>query len=177
MEDFELTLFDRLEVIRKVLKDVPDEKVYISFSGGKDSTVLSAMIGEALPGNKIARTFCSTGIEYEAIVDFVKELQAKDSRFEIIRPNKNIRKMLEEKGYPFKSKLHSDYVYRYQKSGLRLKSIQKYLDNSKSGKFSCPKILKYQFSPDFNLKISQQCCAELKKKPFHQYQREMRRSP
>lgn len=71
-EDFEMTLFDRLEVIRATLQDVPEDKAYISFSGGKDSTVLSHLIDEAIPNNNYDRVFINTGIEYNKIVDFVE---------------------------------------------------------------------------------------------------------
>ena len=37
--DNELTLFDRLNVIRDVVKKYGEDQFYISFSGGKDSTV------------------------------------------------------------------------------------------------------------------------------------------
>lgn len=112
-EDFELTLWDRLEMIRAVLQTVPYENIYLSFSGGKDSTVLHHMLDEALPGNTIERVFSNTGIEFNDVVDFVKGMAAEDSRIKIIRPNKNIKHMLDEVGYPFKSKLHSELVERY----------------------------------------------------------------
>ena len=52
MEDYELTLFDRIEMIRKTNKKYDLEKNgYVSFSGGKDSMVLSALIDMALPNN------------------------------------------------------------------------------------------------------------------------------
>lgn len=115
-EDFELTLWDRLEMIRSVLQSVPYEIVYLSFSGGKDSTVLHHMLDEALPGNTIDRVYSDTGIEFNAVSSFVRELAAKDDRIKIIAPGKNIKQMLEEVGYPFKSKFHSEMVDRYQKS-------------------------------------------------------------
>ena len=87
-EDFELTLWDRLEMIRAVLQTVPYENIYLSFSGGKDSTVLHHMLDEALPGNTIERVFSNTGIEFNDVVDFVKGMAAEDSRIKIIRPNK-----------------------------------------------------------------------------------------
>lgn len=71
-EDYNLILFDRLELIRQVLSSAPEDEVYISFSGGKDSTVLSHLIDEALPNNKISRVFCDTGIEHRAVVNFVE---------------------------------------------------------------------------------------------------------
>ena len=62
-EDFELTLFDRLEVIRKTIKEIGEDNCYISFSGGKDSTMLSYLVDEALPGNNIPRVYINTGID------------------------------------------------------------------------------------------------------------------
>lgn len=166
--DNELILFDRLEVIRKTINKYGEDNFYISFSGGKDSTILHYLVDLALPNNKIPRVFSNTGIEYNYIVDFVKELASKDERFVIITPNKNIKKTLETVGYPFKSKEHSTKLGCYQKGG-RSVSIMKYKDGNN---FSCPKILKYQFSDDFKLKVSERCCHELKKKPFKKWQKE-----
>lgn len=172
MEDFQMTLYDRLEMIRSVLQSVPDDKAYISFSGGKDSTVLSHLIDEAIPNNRIKRVFCNTGIEHHMIVDFVKRERERDDRIEIITPDKNIRKMLEEDGYPYKSKLHSELLERYQRTGADIMTVQKYLSNDVRGRYSCPKQLKYQFSSDFNLKVSAKCCLRLKKQPFKKYVKE-----
>lgn len=48
MED-DLILFDRLNIIRDVVNKYGQENFYISFSGGKDSTVLHYLVDEALP--------------------------------------------------------------------------------------------------------------------------------
>lgn len=34
-----------------------------------------------------------------------------------------------------------------------------------SGQFSCPQILRHQFSDDFKIKVSQYCCHKMKKEP------------
>lgn len=152
-EDYELTLIDRLEMIRTTLKDVPDSEIYLSYSGGKDSTVLHYLLDEALPGNQIERVFSNTGIEYISIVNFVKSLAETDSRFRIISPGKNIKEMLEEVGYPFKSKVHSEMLERYQQSGTEGISVQKYLDRDGKGiNSNVQKCLLYQFEPEFDMK-------------------------
>ena len=51
---------------------------YISFSGGKDSTVLSHLVDEALPGNAIPRVYLNTGIEYKAVVTFVERERERE---------------------------------------------------------------------------------------------------
>ena len=43
MTDNEFLLEDRLQKIRQVASKYSEENFYISFSGGKDSTVLSAL--------------------------------------------------------------------------------------------------------------------------------------
>ena len=73
MEANEFMLVDRITKIRSMneLHDL-EGKAYISYSGGKDSTVLSHLIDEALPGNNIPRVYLNTGIEYKKVVAFVE---------------------------------------------------------------------------------------------------------
>lgn len=114
--DNELLLFDRIEAIKTTINQYGAENFYLSFSGGKDSTVLHHLVDMALPENTIPRVYCNTGIEYNAIVEFVNELKKTDNRIQIIRPEKNIKKTLEEKGYPFKSKMYSQEIAVYQRN-------------------------------------------------------------
>lgn len=78
MTENDFILFDRIEVIKKTIEKYGEENFYISFSGGKDSTVLHHLIDEAIPGNQIPRVFINTGIEYNDIRRFVEELTKKD---------------------------------------------------------------------------------------------------
>lgn len=91
MED-DLILFDRLNIIRDVVNKYGQENFYISFSGGKDSTVLHYLVDEALPGNNIPRVFVNTGIEYIDIVKYVKQIAKEDDRIKIINPSRNVKK-------------------------------------------------------------------------------------
>lgn len=113
--DNELILFDRINVIKDVIKKYGEENFYLSFSGGKDSTILHYLIDEALPGNRIPRVFINTGIEYTSIVQFVRKMQKKDDRIVIVNPSVNIKKTLEKEGYPFKSKEYSHVLAIYQR--------------------------------------------------------------
>lgn len=175
--DNELILFDRIEVIKSTNQKYDlENNAYISFSGGKDSTILHYLIDMALPNNHIPRVFINTGIEYNYIVDFVKELASKDDRFIILKPSQPIKPMLERVGYPFKSKLHSHWLSIYNNSGLT-KAVKKYLGEIEGNiKFICPNILKYQFTKDFNIKCSEKCCTKLKKDPTKKWQKENNRS-
>jgi len=174
--DNELLLFDRIEIIKATNEKYDlEHNAYLSFSGGKDSTILHCLLDIALPNNKIPRVFIDTGIEYLMIRQFVLDLAKDDDRFIIIKPTRNIKQTLEKYGYPFKSKQHSYILSIYQKSGIGL-SVKRYLGIIESStKFRCPKSLMYQFSPEFNIKCSSKCCMKLKKEPIHKWEKENNR--
>lgn len=179
MTENEFMLFDRLEVIRKTIGKYGEGNFYVSFSGGKDSTVLHYLIDEALPNNKIPRVYFNTGIEYNDVLKFVKEMQKQDERIQIVNSNVHIPSMLKQKGYPFKSKEHAHNVAVYQHSGVG-KTVKAYLtgereDGSKSF-YKCPKVLEYQFTDENKLKISEKCCYKLKKEVAHRYEKESGKS-
>lgn len=176
MTENEFILADRISVIKETNKrwDL-ENNAYLSFSGGRDSTILHHLLDEALPNNRIPRVFIDTGIEYLAIRQFVMELASKDNRFQIIKPTQPIQKILETYGYPFKSKQHSHNVMVYQHSGMG-RSVKRYLGTIESNtQFRCPKSLMYQFTEQFNLKLSDQCCLRLKKMPIHKWEKENNR--
>ena len=87
--------------------------------------------------------------------------------------------MLERVGYPFKSKQHAKTLARYQKDHQKTRWVTNYLGETATRKGivlcsenSCPKCLRYQFTEDFTLKISDKCCDRLKKDPIHKWQEE-----
>ena len=180
MNDNEFILFDRITKIKSIIGKYGEENFYQSYSGGKDSNVLSALLDMALPDNKIPRVYANTGIEYKLVVDFVQEQAAKDDRFVIIKPKTPIKPMLEKVGYPFKSKQHSHLFQTFYKSGRDCITVKRYLkeDPTRTGWFNancCPNILKYQFEEPLPFTISDKCCDELKKNPLKEWQKENNR--
>lgn len=170
--DNEFILIDRIDSIKKVINKYGIENFVISFSGGKDSTVLSKLIDIAIPNNEIPRVFINTGIEYKAIVDFVHEKMKKDKRFIEIKPSIPLSMIFRKYGYPFKSKEHSQLVHLFQQNGHSKTTIRYYYPTENRKRFGCPKILKYQFEEGTALKISDKCCTKLKKEPFSKWQEE-----
>lgn len=173
MDEYEFLLEDRIVKIKSINEQYDlEHNAYISFSGGKDSTVLHYLIDLALPNNKIPRVYLNTGIEYQDIRKFVQELAKNDNRIIVLNSGVNIKQMLEKEGYPFKSKEHSLKIEQYKK-GSRSKNI---VDYRYKENFGCPKILQYQYNDDFKLHISDKCCHKLKKEVAHKWQRENSKS-
>lgn len=177
MTENEFILADRLGVIRDTIKKYGADNFYLSFSGGKDSTVVHHLLDMAMPGNRIPRVFSNTGIEYNAIVEFVKEMAKDDDRIVMLYPTQNIKAMLERVGYPFKSKEHSQRVSEYQAKHEIRPYLRKYINGEKGNSaFKCPAILRYQFTEEFKLKVSHLCCRESKKKPITKWMTENRKT-
>lgn len=181
MDEFEFLLEDRIAKIQSINEQYDLEKnAYLSFSGGKDSTVLHYLLDLALPGNNIPRVFINTGIEYKFIREFVQELSKSDNRIVIFNSGVNIKTMLEKEGYPFKSKQHSHNLAIYWRNKDKAEynlSLKRYLGIIESTTlFRCPKILQYQFTPEFQLKCSDKCCYKLKKEPILKWQQSNNKS-
>ena len=86
--------------IRQWVNEYGEDGVYVSFSGGKDSTVLCDIVDKMYPNNNIPKVFINTGLEYPEIVQFVKT----KSNVVILRPEMNFKKVIKTYGYPFPSK-------------------------------------------------------------------------
>ena len=168
-------LQERLDKVRNVISTHGERNFYVAFSGGKDSTILSDLIDVALPGNKIPRVFFNTGIEYPQTRQFVLELGRNDPRITFVLPKVNIRQVLEEHGYPFKSKEHSHKLEVFREKGIWQREVELYL-NDRESPYRCPTSLLFQFTDDYPLKISDKCCDYLKKKPADDYSKESGRT-
>lgn len=75
-----------------------DGKVYVAFSGGKDSTVLLDIVRRIYPD--VPAVFSDTGLEFPEVREFVKSCE----NVTIVRPEMNFRKVIEVYGYPVVSK-------------------------------------------------------------------------
>jgi len=95
--------------IRQWVNEFGEDGVYVSFSGGKDSTVLLHLVREDYPG--IPAVFCDTGLEYPEIREFVKTFD----NVTWLKPKMNFKAVIEKYGYPFISKEVSERVAYAQK--------------------------------------------------------------
>lgn len=177
ISDNEFLLQDRLQKIQQIIRQYGEENFYISFSGGKDSTVLSALVDMALPNNQIPRVYADTGIELNMIRDFVFNMAKTDDRVVIIKPSVSIKQTLEKYGYPFKSKIHSKCVNLYQTDPSK-KMWQGYTGQRSEHWHTrtCPKKLMYQFTDENNLRISDICCVKMKEEPLIKWAKDNKRN-
>jgi len=144
-------------------------KVFISLSGGKDSTVLLDLARRVCPD--IPAVFVDTGLEYPELREFVK---AKDN-VNWLHPKHPFFEIIEEYGYPVISKEVSDCVDGARKGqAYRLLRLNGELLD-KDGKKSSYNCENYRYLLDAPFKISARCCYHMKKAPIFKFERQTRR--
>lgn len=167
-------LWIKIEKTKQRIKEFYEHyngEVYISFSGGKDSTVLLDIVRNMYPD--VEAVFVNTGLEFPEIVRFVKSYE----NITILKPNKTFKQVINEYGYPVVSKSVANTIRFARKNiaegkeTLRVRQIKGLEKDSKFNKG------KWEFLLDAPFKISDQCCDELKKKPFKQYEKMTGKKP
>ena len=95
--------------IQQWIDEYGEDGVYVSFSGGKDSTVLLDLVRQDHPS--VRGVFIDTGLEYPEIRDFVRTFDNIDW----LKPKMTFKKVIEKYGYPFISKEVAECVYGARK--------------------------------------------------------------
>lgn len=116
MTENEFLLQDRISKIKSINKQYDlENNAYVSFSGGKDSTILHYLLDLALPGNKIPRLFLNTGIEYKFILNYVREMAKRDDRIIVYNVGKSIKDTLSKVGYHLNQKNIAKKLWNIEK--------------------------------------------------------------
>lgn len=95
--------------IREWVNAYGEDGVAVSFSGGKDSTVLLTIAREMYPD--IKAVFVDTGLEYPEIREYVRTWDNVDW----LKPKLTFKHVIEKYGYPFISKEVAECVYAARK--------------------------------------------------------------
>jgi 3'-phosphoadenosine 5'-phosphosulfate sulfotransferase (PAPS reductase)/FAD synthetase len=188
------------ERIREWVNEYGEDGVYVSFSGGKDSTVL-LHIAREMYGDAIKGMFVDTGLEYPEIRAFVRTFDNID----IVRPTMTFKQVIEKYGYPFFSKEVCETVYwgrknvdalveQWKNDGVEYDDLFEQIKNSdvpvpirvqmlagtmkdnEGGKSRYNKT-RYRFMLKAPFNIANHCCKINKKEPAHRYSKETGRMP
>lgn len=161
--------------IREWVTEYGEDGVYVSFSGGKDSTVLLDIVRRMYPG--IEAVFVNTGLEYPEIQQFVKTFD----NVTILRPQMRFDEVIKKYGYPLISKEASEcvgqgrialerndgkYTYRLKRLNGDVKQPGGYLDMSK-----------WKPLLDVDFRLSANCCSVMKKSPIKAHAKKTGKHP
>lgn len=166
------TLDDKIkrtqELIDCWIESWGEDGVYVAFSGGKDSTVLLDIVRKSYPG--VIGVFNDTGLELPEIKKFVKETD----NIVTIRPKTPFHKVIEKYGWPVISKAQSEYIDNYRNTkSEKLKDKRWNGFIGRNGRTKNYKISeKWKFMVNAPFKISDKCCAKLKKDPAKQFEKD-----
>ena len=133
-------------------------QVYVSFSGGKDSTVLLYLVRSLYPA--VDAMFLDTGQEFPEIREFVRATP----NVTWVKPKVKFKDIVEQHGWPVVSKEQADFI-----QDVRRTKSDKLRQERLSGNFSIAD--KWKSLVDAPFKVSGDCCEQLKKYPALNYER------
>ena len=149
-----------------------DGNVFVSFSGGKDSTVLLHIARQCF--SDIEAVFINTGLEYPEIQKFAKSFE----NVTVIRPAMSFVDVIKNFRYPVISKEVSQKIYEcYAKADAQ--AAQSFDRHSE-------KVTRYGSRYDLSkwsplrhttFHISHRCCAVMKKAPAKAFERKFKKYP
>ena len=162
--------------IREWVTHYGQDGVYVSFSGGKDSTVLLHIVRELYPD--VEAVFVNTGLEYPEIQRFVKTFD----NVRILYPDKSFKKVLTEYGYPLIGKEVAQVISEARRAdgngkySYRLKRLNGTLTdkNGDKSRYCCEK---YQPLVNVDFQISHKCCHIMKERPAKKFEKEFDKKP
>lgn len=86
---------EAMSFIKEIIKSYPGKRPVVSFSGGKDSTVVSYLVRKSLESNKVLHIFGDTTIEYPSTLNYIKEFSKNNGDEIPFRENSSYHTFLE----------------------------------------------------------------------------------
>lgn len=163
----ELKVMKTQQRIREWVQYYGENGVAVSFSGGKDSTVLLHLVRKLYPD--IEAVFINTGLEYPEIQQFVKTFD----NVTILRPKMRFDEVIKKYGYPFISKQVSLCVRSFKQGSkwAKLSFEGKHNQTEEPNEYIQNRYGKWKELVNLDFNISDKCCGIMKEKPLIEYKR------
>lgn len=172
--DLDMKIMLSQDRIRQWVDVFGEDNVYVSFSGGKDSTCLLHLVRQLYPN--VVGVYVDTGLEYPEVRDFVK----KFDNIVWLKPEMNFKQVIQKYGYPFISKETSQSIHdaKMWKEKLKtnpelkmpVRAAKVYGVGIKAGsQWDCSR---WNFMVDSPFMVGSGCCDIMKKKPIHKFEKE-----
>ncbi|MDE5832249.1 MAG: phosphoadenosine phosphosulfate reductase family protein [Desulfovibrio sp.] len=147
----------------------------VSYSGGKDSSVLLWLVRSVFPD--VPAVFCHTGLEYPEVIRTVMATP----NCHIIRPKLRFREVINKYGWPIASKKLARGISILRHPTDRNQNVYRLYDQG-INRFGQPvngrKISDCRrFLVNAPFEVSDHCCEVMKKEPTRRYRREIGRAP
>ncbi len=168
MTDIDFYLFD----LKSKFNKINPNEYYLSYSGGKDSHFLYWFIKEYAKIDGIEIVGCNTYMEHQEI-----RKRIYDNSDKVLLPTMKPFEIKEKYGIPCFSKEQDFYIYYYQNAIRKGKKPSKTILEKINGTYKkgfngiSKKAREYVLSGNAH-KITHLCCYYLKKKPFHDYEKQ-----
>jgi 3'-phosphoadenosine 5'-phosphosulfate sulfotransferase (PAPS reductase)/FAD synthetase len=151
--------------------DSQNGKVFVSFSGGKDSTVLLHLVRSLYP--YVVAVFSNTTNEYSEILEFVRTIDNLITVHPLLTFNQTVEKF----GFPLVSKKVSRAITDLRENRPETANVRNlYLTGFNRKGVYCPtyKLAKkwYPLFQEADFNITNKCCDILKKEPMNRFKRE-----
>lgn len=149
--------------------------VSVSYSGGKDSTLLLWLVRQVYP--EIPAVFCHTGLEYPEVVRTVLDTP----NHVILRPALRFGEVIRRYGWPIASKKIARGIDILRNPTDRNQNVWRLYDQG-INRFGQPvngrKVSNcWRFLVNAPFKVSDKCCEVMKKEPMRRYKRTTGRAP
>lgn len=160
--------------IRDWVREYGENGVVISFSGGKDSTVLMDLVRNRCGYKSIPAVFVDVPTQYPELREFAQTFE----NVEILRPKINFMQVCEKYGFPLVSKEVSQDIYiargiMKQHDTTQWDTFKTYRKCLGLGEYKGTRYTheKWSFLLNTGFSVSHRCCNVMKKAPLHEYNR------
>lgn len=162
-------------------------EVYVSFSGGKDSTVLADICAKwcKIVNKTLYLVFANTGLEYPEIqkhvkffAEWLREKYEIDVQLDILRPKMRFDEVIKTYGYPLIGKEVAQTVYYARRGSVWAINYLEGLDkNGNPSEFKKDLYSKYKPLVGVSCGVSDKCCFVMKETPLDDYAKRTGRKP